>query len=170
MWTFEDKGGRPCCLVPEATRALEEMWLTDWSKREKSLKCFYVARCYRYDRPQKGRYREFTQIGVEWFGKSVDMVALKQTAQNLLSSFSSNFVFKDGVERGLSYYEEGLGFEIEAPWLGAQKQCLEEDGFLRGLGLPSVLKDCVWRSLRKRSKINVSLIARPILITAREIL
>ena len=62
------------------------------------------------------------------------MVALKQTAQNLLSSFSSNFVFKDGVERGLSYYEEGLGFEIEAPWLGAQKQVLGGGRFPSGAG------------------------------------
>lgn len=134
MWTFDDKGGRPCCLVPEATRLLEEMWLSDWSKREKSLKCFYIARCYRYDRPQKGRYREFTQIGVEWFGKGVDMSALKRTAKNLLEIFSDNFVFKDDVERGMSYYEEGLGFEIEAPWLGAQKQVLGGGKFPSGAG------------------------------------
>ena len=65
MWTFEDRGGRKVCLVPEATGMVQELWNTGLDRTmRKPAKLFYVARCYRYERPQAGRYREFTQIGV----------------------------------------------------------------------------------------------------------
>ena len=55
IWTFEDKGKRPCCLIPEVTALFQEMVQTGELRGEQRI--FYVARCYLYERPQKGRYR-----------------------------------------------------------------------------------------------------------------
>ena len=63
MWTFKDKGDRDVCLIPEATALFQEMVQSGEIQGERRF--FYVARCYRYERPQAGRYREFTQLGVE---------------------------------------------------------------------------------------------------------
>jgi ATP phosphoribosyltransferase regulatory subunit HisZ len=65
IWAFPDKKGRPCCLIPEATALFQERCqeLLE-GRRERML--FYVARCYRYERPQAGRYREFLQLGFEY--------------------------------------------------------------------------------------------------------
>lgn len=53
MYAFEDKRGRPICLIPEATGIIQELWAGSWSKnRARPFKVFYVARCYRYERPQ----------------------------------------------------------------------------------------------------------------------
>lgn len=57
MWSFNDKGDRPVCLIPEATGLIQEMWRDDWQKNQaKPCRIFYVSRCYRYERPQAGRY------------------------------------------------------------------------------------------------------------------
>ena len=66
---FPDRKNRNVCLVPEATGMVQELWQRDWSRRmSKPARLFYVARCYRYERPQRGRYREFTQFGIEMLG------------------------------------------------------------------------------------------------------
>jgi histidyl-tRNA synthetase len=69
MYAFQDKGGRDVCLIPEATTVIQEKYNASWSKSwPKPVRVFYLQRCYRYDRPQRGRYREFTQVGVELLG------------------------------------------------------------------------------------------------------
>ena len=69
MYTFEDKGGRSITLRPEgtagATRAVLEHGLLNGAL---PVKVSYVTSCYRYEKSQKGRYREFHQFGVECFG------------------------------------------------------------------------------------------------------
>jgi histidyl-tRNA synthetase len=69
MWSFDDKGGRPVCLIPEVTGLIQELWREKWRRTNKVKRIFYVSRCYRYERPQAGRYREFTQFGIELLGK-----------------------------------------------------------------------------------------------------
>ncbi len=69
MYTFEDKGGRSLTLRPEGTvcvaRALLENGLHNTTL---PVKLYYFSSCYRYEKPQSGRYREFNQFGVECFG------------------------------------------------------------------------------------------------------
>lgn len=69
MYTFEDRGGRSLTLRPEGTapvvRAYIENNLMDFRN---PLKLYYIMPMYRYERPQKGRLREFWQIGIEVFG------------------------------------------------------------------------------------------------------
>jgi histidyl-tRNA synthetase len=69
MYTFEDRSGRSLTLRPEGTAPVARAYLEHGLHREpQPVKTFYVASMYRYAAPQKGRYREFWQIGVEAMG------------------------------------------------------------------------------------------------------
>jgi histidyl-tRNA synthetase len=71
MYIFEDKSGRSLALRPEATapviRTVVEKSLFS---KESLLRLYYIGPMFRYDRPQKGRYRQFHQVGVEAIGSS----------------------------------------------------------------------------------------------------
>src|SRR4051812_14811845 len=55
MWSFRDKGDREVTLIPEVTGVIQELYRQEWEKSlPKPIKLFYINRCYRYDRPQKG--------------------------------------------------------------------------------------------------------------------
>jgi len=70
MYTMEDRGGRSITLRPENTAAAVRAYLENKLYAENSLtKLFYIGSMFRYDRPQKGRYREFHQFGVEALGE-----------------------------------------------------------------------------------------------------
>jgi histidyl-tRNA synthetase len=68
MYAFEDKGGRKLALRPELTAAVLRMYVNEGRTLPKPLRWFYFADCFRYERPQKGRYRQFWQFGVELIG------------------------------------------------------------------------------------------------------
>lgn len=136
MYAFGDKKGRPICLIPEATAIIQEMWRDSWSKSmPRPMRLFYVARCYRYERPQAGRYREFTQFGVELLGgiKPDDDVEVKMVLKDCLTALALDFSIKDSVKRGLDYYIED-GFEAEIASLGAQKQVAGGGRYDGGIG------------------------------------
>ena len=135
MWRFKDKGDRNVCLIPEVTGICQEMWRNNWSKEGKDKKICYVNRCYRYEKPQLGRYREFTQFGIEWLGQkeeweykvTIDII------KEFLESLKVDYKFNPSVKRGLSYYN-GDGFEIEVESLGAQKQICGGGKYAEGCG------------------------------------
>lgn len=68
MYVFEDKGGRKMALRPEITAAVIRMYINEAKVAPKPLRWCYYADCFRYERPQKGRYRQFWQFGVELIG------------------------------------------------------------------------------------------------------
>jgi len=68
MYVFEDKGGRKLALRPEITAAVIRMYINEAKVAPKPLRWCYYADCFRYERPQKGRYRQFWQFGVELIG------------------------------------------------------------------------------------------------------
>lgn len=69
MYTFEDKGGRSITLKPEGTAGVVRMFIENGlASTPMPLKTFYITPCFRYERPQAGRLREFHQFGVEVFG------------------------------------------------------------------------------------------------------
>ena len=69
MYNFEDKGGRKIALRPEGTAGVVRAYIEDGLSSEPSpLKLWYKMSMYRYENVQKGRQREFNQIGVELFG------------------------------------------------------------------------------------------------------
>ena len=71
MYTFEDKGGRSISLRPEGTAGVVRAYVEDGlSSQPSPLKLYYRINVYRYENVQKGRQREFNQVGVEVLGSS----------------------------------------------------------------------------------------------------
>jgi histidyl-tRNA synthetase len=69
MYTFEDKGGRSLTLRPEGTAQVARAYVEHGLHREpQPVKTYYTGPMFRYSAPQKGRYREFWQIGFEAMG------------------------------------------------------------------------------------------------------
>ena len=69
MYNFEDKGGRKIALRPEGTAGVARAYIENGLASEPSpIKLWYKMSMYRYENVQKGRQREFNQIGVELFG------------------------------------------------------------------------------------------------------
>ncbi len=84
LYSFKDKGGRDLALRPELTAPVIRFYVEKLQMEPKPLKLFYFGNCYRYDRPQKGRYREFTQAGCELIGTNTpeaiaELIALAYT-------------------------------------------------------------------------------------------
>lgn len=71
MYTFDDKGGRSITLRPEGTAGAIRSYLENGLCNEAlPQKVCYLISCYRYEKPQAGRLREFHQFGVECFGSA----------------------------------------------------------------------------------------------------
>ncbi len=69
MYTFDDKGGRSITLRPEGTAGAVRAFLEHGLFNEAlPQKLCYILNCYRYEKPQAGRWREFQQFGVEMLG------------------------------------------------------------------------------------------------------
>ena len=65
MYTFNDKGGRSVTLRPEGTAGMARALLEHGLNNEAlPIKVSYITSCYRYEKPQAGRLREFHQFGV----------------------------------------------------------------------------------------------------------
>ncbi|MFZ1903069.1 MAG: histidine--tRNA ligase [Methanoregula sp.] len=73
MYVFLDKGGRNLALRPEITAAVIRMYINEARVAPKPLRWCYFADCFRYERPQKGRYRQFWQFGAELIGADTAM-------------------------------------------------------------------------------------------------
>ncbi|MBC7081694.1 MAG: histidine--tRNA ligase [Thermoplasmatales archaeon] len=67
-YAFEDKAGRRLALRPELTAPVMRMYVEKYQMEMKPIKFHYFGNCFRYDRPQHGRYREFWQFGCELIG------------------------------------------------------------------------------------------------------
>ncbi|MCM8814947.1 MAG: ATP phosphoribosyltransferase regulatory subunit, partial [Candidatus Omnitrophica bacterium] len=69
MYVFKDKGDRLLALRPEATASVVRAYLQHQLYTKKRVtRLYYSGPMFRYDRPQKGRYRQFHQIGAEILG------------------------------------------------------------------------------------------------------
>jgi len=68
IYAFKDKGGRDLALRPELTAPVMRMYVNELQKSPKPLRFHYFGNCFRYERPQRGRFREFWQLGAELIG------------------------------------------------------------------------------------------------------
>ncbi len=68
MYTFEDRGGDTVTLRPENTASVARAVMSNGLLQQMPLKLWYAGPMFRYERPQKGRQRQFHQIGIELFG------------------------------------------------------------------------------------------------------
>ena len=82
MYTFEDKGGRSITLRPEGTAGIVRAFIENGlSSKTLPFKVYYAMPMFRYENVQKGRYREFNQIGAELIGSAshladVEMISM----------------------------------------------------------------------------------------------
>lgn len=87
MYTFEDKGGRSVTLRPEGTAgAVRAMLENGLYNAGYPVKLYYNIPCYRYEKPQAGRMREFRTFGVEVFG-AAEPIADAQIIAMAMSAF-----------------------------------------------------------------------------------
>jgi len=90
MYTFNDKGGRSITLRPEGTAgAIRSVLEHNLHKGALPLKTYYFSSCYRYEKPQAGRLREFHQFGAEMIGTSspvsdAEVIALARSVIDML--------------------------------------------------------------------------------------
>ena len=69
MYTFNDKGDRSITLRPEGTAGAVRLFIEHGLfNNPMPIKTYYLTSCYRYEKPQAGRMREFHQFGIEYFG------------------------------------------------------------------------------------------------------
>jgi histidyl-tRNA synthetase len=67
-YTFSDRGGDSITLRPEGTAGVARAFVSEGMAQNLPLKFYYSGPMFRYERPQKGRYRQFKQLGVEFLG------------------------------------------------------------------------------------------------------
>ncbi len=84
LYAFKDKGGRSISLRPELTAPVVRMYINEMKNAPMPLKFYYFGNCFRYERPQRGRFREFWQFGCEIIGTNTpeaeaEMIALAST-------------------------------------------------------------------------------------------
>ena len=68
MYCFNDKGGESLTLRPEGTAGVVRAFVSNGMQQNLPVKFYYAGPMFRYERPQKGRQRQFTQFGVELLG------------------------------------------------------------------------------------------------------
>lgn len=138
MFNFTDRGNREVCLAPEYTAIIQQL-AKERFKHDRDVKLFYVQECFRGEKPQAGRYRQFTQFGIEILNPTKDyhygdlcLLALDMIRESIPKY--TELELDTEVVRGLDYYKEGKGFEISIPSLGAQKQVCGGGEYEGGIG------------------------------------
>lgn len=88
MYSFQDKGGDWITLRPEGTASVARAFISEGLAHQTPFKVVYAGPMFRYERPQKGRQRQFHQIGVELLGVASPLADLEvlAMAQQILSA------------------------------------------------------------------------------------
>ncbi len=141
MFNFTDRGDRKLCLAPEYTAVVQALAKSTF-KDENHVALFYVVECFRGEKPQNGRYRQFTQFGVEilnpYYSLHQKLFDIPNLAMKILTNdFTENvdkFIINTNVSRGLDYYTKGKGFEIICEELGSAKQIVGGGCYEGGVG------------------------------------
>ena len=90
MYTFNDKGNEEITLRPEGTAGIVRAIISNGLAHEMPFKAFYHGPMFRYERPQKGRLRQFHQIGIELLGTNSEQADIEviACANNLIKSLN----------------------------------------------------------------------------------
>lgn len=130
MYNFEDKSGRPLTLRPEGTAGVARAYIEHGlASMPSPLKLYYNISAFRYEKMQKGRYREFHQLGCECFASE------DATADAELISLLRIFF----IELGMSHFNLEIN-SIGCPECRPQYRAALQD-FLRPV-LPELCEDC----------------------------
>ncbi|HCU58651.1 MAG TPA: histidine--tRNA ligase [Alphaproteobacteria bacterium] len=92
MYTFSDRGGESLTLRPEGTAGVARAFVSQGMQQNLPVKFYYAGPMFRYERPQKGRQRQFTQFGVEMLGVETPQADIEiiSMAYNFLESLGLN--------------------------------------------------------------------------------
>jgi len=113
VYEFDDRNGETLCLRPEGTAGLVRALITNGLLSEEIKKYFYLGPMFRYERPQKGRKRQFFQAGVELIGEgsSKSDVEIILVGKTILEKLGINFCLEInylGGEESLNSYRSYL--------------------------------------------------------------
>ena len=142
MYAFEDKGEELLCLRPEGTAGTVRAYIEHGCHVEGLQKWFYMGPMFRRERPQKGRYRQFHQIGVECLGAAEPAVDAEQIAM------VEDFLARLGVTAELKINSVGDAacrpayLEVLRGWLRARGEALCADCRDRTERNPLRVLDC----------------------------
>ncbi len=119
MYVFEDKKGRRLALRPEMTAPVVRFYNQELKTRPHPLKLYYFVNCFRYERPQRGRWREFWQAGVELIGAKGTLAdaEIVEMTHNVFSRLLPDGSFRTvvghlGILRGI-LEEHGLDESVQ---------------------------------------------------------
>lgn len=108
LYNFKDKSDREIALRPEITAPVARLYLNELQKTtSKPIKLYYYGSCFRYERPQKGRFRQFWQFGCELIGAKSpegegEVIAMCNDSLNTLGITSADININHlGIIRGL---------------------------------------------------------------------
>jgi len=114
MYTFEDRGGDSLTLRPEFTAGIARAYLTEGWQQYAPLKLAAAGPVFRYERPQKGRFRQFHQIDAEVIG------AAEPAADVELLTFADQLLHELGIADGVTLQLNTLGdAETRDAWRAA---------------------------------------------------
>ncbi len=108
LYNFKDKSNRELALRPELTAPVARLYLNELEKTtSKPIKLYYYGSCFRYERPQKGRFRQFWQFGCELIGAKspqgeAEVIAMCNDSLNQLDITTADININHlGIIRGL---------------------------------------------------------------------
>ena len=126
MFTFETKGGDNITLRPEGTAGVARAFISEGLAQQTPLKFFYRGPMFRYERPQKGRQRQFHQVGAELLGvaspqadvevialadhilKTLNLTGTTTLELNSLGDVESRLAYRDVLVSYLKGHEDKL--------------------------------------------------------------
>lgn len=121
LFRFKDQGDRDITLRPEVTASLARLAATVQRDYPKPLKWFEIGQCFRYEKPQKGRGREFFQFNVDILGEAspaadAELVALAIDSMKAFGFVAGDFVVRVSDRAAWVSYAEKQGIaEADIP-------------------------------------------------------
>ena len=107
MYAFKDLGGDELVLRPEGTAGVARAFISEGLSQLTPLKLFYRGPMFRYERPQKGRYRQFYQMGVELLGVEKPQADIEVIA--LAHQLLSRLPFQDEMKGTIKLHLNTIG-------------------------------------------------------------
>ena len=143
MYAFEDQGGDHICLRPEGTAGAVRAYLQAGLTRAGAQRWYYMGPMFRRERPQKGRLRQFQQIGAELFGAAgpVEDVEILAMAWGLVQSLGLTQVHMEINSLGCSHCRP-VYRELLQQYLETKKDVLCETCHERIISNPMRVLDC----------------------------
>jgi histidyl-tRNA synthetase len=141
LYSFPQRDDGNVCLRAEGTATCQIIADTIW-KHRRDVRVFYIARCWRYERPQLGHHYEFDQFGFEVLNprKPQEQAEWMQSmAKRMIGEFTDHYELRpSSTPRGLYSYTEN-GFEISCPQLAARKQVCNGGPYKQGYGFEIII-------------------------------